>query len=120
MAFKFRGKCAASIGVLDAVQISGGLICDSGWEMNSADEAHGARRQRRLVIAEKSAGSRQGDGYVVGIFHDGEIAERRVWRIRLAKYGQNFSLPVGHRNDHGVRRGRKRSGRDDLRDFGLR
>src|SRR5580693_1475605 len=44
---------ASTICVFDAIQVCRRLIRHAGGEMDSADEPHGARRKRRLIIAEK-------------------------------------------------------------------
>ena len=51
------GERASAIRIFDSVERGVWRVGDSRREMNSADEAHGARRKRRLIVAEKRGGA---------------------------------------------------------------
>src|SRR5207237_7955908 len=55
-----RRQRTATIRVLDAVEGTVRLVRDAGGEMDTADEANGPSRERRLVVAEKRGGPSQG------------------------------------------------------------
>jgi hypothetical protein len=77
--------------------------------MNPADEPHGSRRERGLIVAEKCAGPGQGYGYLVGILQLSEISNRRGRSILGSKNTQHESRAVhdrhGHIGIHGIHRG---------------
>ena len=95
-------ELAAAIRVLDPVQRGVRLVGTPGRKVNAADEPHGPRRERGLIVAEERAGAGQPDGLVVGVDDRPEVAEHGRGRTRLAEHGQRRSRPIDHRHDHGV------------------
>ena len=71
-------EIAAAIRVLDAIERGAGRVRDAGREMNAADEAHRARGERRLVVAEERGRARDADGqFVIRAGHTGLAEDRQ-------------------------------------------
>jgi hypothetical protein len=68
--------------------------------MDAADEAHGSRRERRLIVAEKRAGAGQSYSDVIGILHLPKISGCRCRSILGPEYTQDESRAIHDRDDH--------------------
>ena len=118
MKVRVTDKCAAAIGVLDSVQTSGRLIHHTGREMNPADEPHGSRRERRLIVTEIGRRSSERHGGVGGL--------RRRRHARVDAENRAGAIDDGHRHRIGDCRRRRVEdrghvvGRQRLRDAAAR
>ena len=112
------GKRASAIRVFDSVERRVGRVRDSGREMNSADEAHGARGKRRLIVAEKRAGARERNRKFIDVHLRAEISRGQRWRGRLAIDAQDVPGAVHHGNHHRVGISGLRGGLHERRDVG--
>ena len=78
--------------------------------MNAADETHGARGKRRLIVAEKRRGARERNRKFVRVHLRAKISCCQRRRGRLAVDAQNISGAVYYCNHHRVRIGGLRGG----------
>jgi hypothetical protein len=68
--------------------------------MYPADEAHGARRKRRLIVAEKGAGARKGDSQIVRIDSVAKISGGGRRGVLRAKDAEDKSSAIDDSHDH--------------------
>ena len=98
----------AAVGILDAVQRSVAGVIDSRRKVDAADVAHRSRRQRRLIVTEKTRCPGQRHRHVPGISLHSEISGRYRGSRWLLINGEDMALAIGNRDHHGIRIHRRR------------
>src|SRR5690349_2188388 len=68
--------------------------------MNPADEAHRSRGERRLIVAEESAGARESYGQIIGTLSLPKISSRSGWRVLRSKHAEHEPGAVDHGDNH--------------------
>ena len=99
-------QSAATIGVLNPIQIRSRLVHYARRKMNPADEPNGSRRERRLIITEERARSRQRYCHLVCVLNLSKISGNSNRSILCSKHAQHESRAVhygySHVHIHGI------------------